>query len=130
MNSSTAEQEKQQLMVWWVLWAAFQGGIFMIYHFVGHPDPAPSAAPETGPWLAAIAPFAVSVLIRFLVMPRLKSIAVALPVFIVGIAMAEFSCFLGIFIFPSHQRDLFILSVIGIFQFIPIYARSYLKSEG
>jgi hypothetical protein len=74
-------------------------------------------------------PFVISVLIRFLVMPRLKSIASALPVFIVGIAMAEMSCFLGLFIFPSHQRDLFILSAVGIFQFIPIYAQRYLKRE-
>jgi len=129
MNSSSSDQEKQQLIVWLVLWAAFQGGIFTIYHFVAGPAPAQSSVLEPTLWLVGIAPFLVSVIIRFLVMPRLKSIAFALPCFIVGVGLAEFSCFLGIFFFPSHQRDLFILSAIGIFQFIPFYAPRYFKSE-
>lgn len=96
-------QNKQLLIVWWALWAAFQLGIFTIYHFITGPAPAPPAASalEPGPWLAAILPFAASVLIRFAVLPRMKSGMVALPIFIVGIALAEFTCFLGIFIFRT-----------------------------
>ena len=45
--------------------------------------------------------------------------------FVAGIAFAEASCFLGLFIFPAHQKELFILSALGILQFIPFFARRF-----
>ncbi len=132
MNPSSPEQGKSQLIVWWYLWAAFQIGIFTIYHFMGGKtaaDPTPLAAPEPTIWLVAAVPFALSVLIRFLVLPRMKNSALALPVFVVGIGLAEATCFLGLFIFPSHQRELFILSALGIFQYIPVYAHRFFRNE-
>lgn len=113
-----------QLLVWWVLWAAFQSGVFMFDFFLVNRDSTP--APDTSPiWMAAALPFVMSVVIRWGVLPRFNNAQQALPVFIVGIACAEMTCFLGIFIFPAHQRELFILSVLGIAQYIPIFARRF-----
>ena len=119
-------ESKQQLTVWWVLWAAFQAGIFVIYHFLGgSAAQPPSPSPDSPLWLAGLAPFVISTIIRWVVLPRARSAQVALPLFIVGIAMAEAVCFLGLFIFPAHRQELFALSVLGIFQFIPYFARRY-----
>jgi len=67
--------------------------------------------------------------VRWSVLPMLKDAQKALPVFVVGIALAEMSCFLGLFIFPSHQMPLFIASVLGIFQFIPLFVGRYFNDS-
>ena len=123
------EQDKQQLIVWWIMWAAFQAGIFMIYHFIGGPRSS-VAQPDSSPtWLAGLVPVGVSSIIRWQVLPRVPNAQAALPLFIVGIAMAEATCFLGLFLFPPHQRELFLFSALGIFQFIPFFARRYFGDD-
>jgi hypothetical protein len=120
------DSSKQQLVVWWALWAAFQSGIFMFYHFLGRP-PAEieRSSGFSSWWMAGITPVAISSIIRWLVLPRITRAQAALPVFVAGIAFAEAACFLGLFIFPAHQKELFILSALGIFQFIPYFARRF-----
>jgi hypothetical protein len=114
---------KAQLLVWWVLWASFQAGIFLIYHFIRTPDqPAPDPTPV---WLAGAGPFVLSVAMRWLVLPRVASVQLAFPLFIVGISLAEATCFLGLFIFPAHRTQLFCLSAAGIFQFVPTFAARF-----
>src|SRR6478609_12061205 len=99
-----------QLLVWWTLWAAFQVGIFMIYFFLGKFSSGGAASAESITWLAAIAPVLFSAVIRWVILPRVAAATAALPLFIAGIALAEVTCFLGIFIFPPHKLELFILS--------------------
>ena len=53
----------------------------------------------------------------------------AFPLFVMGIALAEMPCFLGIFLFPSHMQELFALSALGIFQFVPFFAGRYFPSD-
>jgi len=122
-------QTKQRLTVWWILWATFQTGIFVIYHFLSAAQrPQPMTAASSA-WLVGLAPVAFSAILRWLVLPRVQSAQAALPLFIMGIAMAEATCFLGLFIFPAHKQELFILSALGIFQFIPIFARRYFTHD-
>jgi hypothetical protein len=114
---------KPQVMVWWALWAAFQTGIFLIYHFIRTPgEPPPDPSPV---WLAGAVPFLLSVALRWLILPRVTNVQLALPVFVGGIALAEASCFLGLFIFPAHRAQLFYLSAVGIFQYIPTFASRF-----
>jgi hypothetical protein len=101
-------------------------GIFMIYHFLGSNAAKPQMdTTDSSAWMAAIVPVALSIVIRWLVIPRTKSAQAALPLFVMGIAFAEASCLLGIFVFPAHKQDLFTLSALGIFQFVPFFARRY-----
>jgi hypothetical protein len=125
------QQVRAQMTVWWVLWAAFQAGIVMVYHTLSSATPQP---PQTGlggssAWFAAIVPLAISAMIRWLVLPGVRIAQTALVLFIVGIAMAESTSFLGLFIFPAHSQDLFVLSVLGIFQFVPFFARRYFPND-
>ena len=123
-------EAKQRLTVWWILWATFQTGIFFIYHFLGSTAqrPQPTTAASTA-WLVGVAPVALSAILRWLVLPRVQSAQAALPLFILGIVMAEATCFLGLFIFPAHKQELLILSAVGIFQFIPLFARRYFTHD-
>jgi hypothetical protein len=119
-------QAKQQLLVWWVLWVAFLSGIFMIYHFLGSTAaPSAPASSNSSTWLAGGVPFVISMIIRWGVLPRAWNAQTALALFVAGIAMAEMTCFLGLFLFPAHKQELFLVSVLGIFQFIPTFASRY-----
>src|SRR4051812_32325007 len=114
-----------QIIIWWVLWAAFQIGIFIIYFFLGKFSSETPGSTDSITWLVAIAPVLFSAVSRWIILPRVGSMVNALTLFIVGIALAEATCFLGIFIFPLHKLELFILSAFGIFQYVPYYAGRY-----
>jgi hypothetical protein len=115
-------------LVWWVLWGAFQIGIFVIYRFMAMPHTSDHVN-EPAYWQLAFLPALISGAVRWTLLPAMKNPEKGLPCFIFGVAMAETTCFLGIFIFPSHQFPLFIASVFGIFQFVPVYYGSYFGSN-
>jgi hypothetical protein len=121
---------RQQLIVWWLLWAAFQTGIFMFARFLGsnHAQEGLSS-PDSPAWLAGFVPLCISMTIRWLVLPQVRTAQAGLPLFLVGIAVAEITCFLGLFIFPEHQKELVALSAIGVFQFVPFFARRYFEPK-
>ena len=117
---------KQQLIVWWTIWAAFQAGIFVIYFYLTHNHAAPSDSTfNSSIWLAGFAPLIVSSLLRWLALPLMPNAQAALTMFLLGIALAESCCFLGLFIFPAHRLEMFLMSVFGILQFIPVFANRY-----
>ena len=53
-----------------------------------------------------------------------------LTIFIIGMALAESACVVGLVFFTAHKDELFKLGVLGMAQFIPIYARSVLSGGG
>lgn len=128
MDPAPPSSPKQQLLVWWVLWAAFQIGIFFLYFFLSRPASAAAPSVESLPWVIGAVPVFLSAILRWIVLPRFRDAVSALPIFLIGIALAEATCFLGLFLFPAHQRDLFILSVLGIAQFVPFFAQRYFEN--
>lgn len=121
MNSSSSPT----VLVWWILWAAFLSGVIVMYQVLGaRPASSPGLGPD-GMWIVAATPVALSVVIRWVMLPRITARATAFPLFIVGIAMAEAALFLGLFLFPAHKQELFYLSVLGIAQFAPYFAGGY-----
>jgi hypothetical protein len=117
-----------QPLVWWALWASFQVGIVFFYYFLGQATTQPETNHESPAWLAGFIPFALSAGIRWLVLPRINTAQPALTIAIIGIAFAEVCCFLGLFIFPAHKRELFVISFIGILQFMPIFAGRFYRT--
>jgi hypothetical protein len=114
---------RKPVFVWWVIWAAFLIGIVQIYFILGKSSVAPATATSLD--FLALTPFVVASLVRWVALPKIQLPQVALVVFVLGIAIAESSCFLGLFIFPAHKTELFALSVLGIAQFAPVFARKY-----
>src|SRR5579862_7585954 len=105
MNQKDA---KAQMTVWWALWVAFQTGIFILYHFLtSSAAQDQTQAIDSSVWSAGLAPLTISVIIRWFVLPRVQNAQTALLLFVIGIAMAEATCFLGIFIFTAHKQELF-----------------------
>lgn len=123
-------EPKQQLVVWWVLWAAFQMGVVMIFFVLGGGfATAEFPSLSFGPWMLGLVPCLVSSSIRWSVLPGKTSAQVALPFFVIGLAMAEATCVLGIFVFPAHRLLLFLVGFLSILQFAPGFAGRYFEGE-
>ena len=128
-----AQRIKAQLLIWWILWISVLIGLCMIYFFLGRnqPLPVPSSA-ELLTNLAGFVPLFLSVVIRWLVLPRYTEPTRAFVVFIMGLALAESCGILGIFLGGPYRDALFLLGVLGITQYVPFYARKLFdpKSAG
>ena len=113
---------RTRLMVWWIIWLSLLAGVCVIYVLLGRGPVGPAAA---NPFenLAGLVPLFVSIIVRWLVLPRYTDGQKAFVMFIVGCALAESCAILGIFLGGPYRDDLFVLGVLGIAQFVPFYAR-------
>jgi hypothetical protein len=121
-NTPHLPANKAQLLVWWVIWAAILNGLIVIYLFLGRGPVPPAVEGEMWLNLAGLVPLFVSIILRWLVLPRYTEINRALPVYIVGLALAEGCGILGIFLGGPYRDDLFVLGVLGVMQFMPLFA--------
>lgn len=130
-TESSADKTKQMLLVWWIAWAAVLGGLVVIYLVLGRGPvkPEPVADKEVLKHLVGLVPLFVSVVIRWLVLPRFDSLQRAFPLYIVGLALAEACGILGIFLGGPFRDDLFVLGVLGVTQFVPIFARQLTRPK-
>lgn len=122
--NASAPQPAQ--LVLWVLWFAFLQGIVMFRIFLVQPlPPGTLPPPDVFPWALSLVPVMVSVLIRWLWLPRAQHGTQALTIMILGIALAEATTFFAIFLTPSKLNLLVAASFLGAFQFAPIWARRF-----
>ncbi len=125
-----AQRNRARLLVWWVIWGSLLVGLCAIYFLLGRaPAKAPAASENPLTGLIGVAPLFVSIIIRWLVMPRFSDIRRALPMFVVGLALAEACGILGIFLGGVYKDDLFVLGVLGIAQYVPFFAKGYLEPK-
>ena len=128
-----AQRNHNQLLIWWAIWGSLLFGLVNIYVLLGRaPAKAPVAGENPLTGLIGLAPLFVSIIIRWLVLPRLSGVRQALPMFVIGIALAESCGILGIFLGGAYKDDLFLLGVLGVTQYVPFFAKQYLepKSSG
>jgi len=131
MNSGPdARRIKTQLLVWWVIWFWILAGLIVIYYFLGR-GPLPPAVPGANPLagLIGFGPLCVSIVIRWLMLPRATGPARAFVLFIMGVALAEGCGLLGIFLGGPYREDLFVLGVLGVGQFVPLNARKFYEPK-
>ena len=114
-----------QLPVWWIAWAAVLAGLVLVYVFLGRGPVKPSPDKEVLWNLVGLVPLFVSIVIRWLVLPRFDSLQRAFPIYLVGLALAEGCGILGIFLGGPFRDDLFVLGVLGVTQFVPIFTRQF-----
>ncbi|WP_438480928.1 hypothetical protein [Oleiharenicola lentus] len=120
-----APRESRNLMlVWWVLWASQLAGLGALYAFL---VPASrftgSASPQSLINLIGVAPLFISIVIRWLMLPRVMTPVRAFSLVIVGLATAEACGILGIFLGGIYTRELVLLGVLGLLQYAPVFAR-------
>jgi len=133
LSGPDTQRLRAQLLVWWIIWAGILFGLIAVYAALGRAParaPLPGENPLTG--LVGLAPLFVSIIIRWLVLPRFNDPRRALVMFVVGLALAECCGFLGIFLGGVYKDDLFLLGVLGVAQFVPLFARKLFepKSSG
>jgi hypothetical protein len=125
------QQIKIRLLIWWIVWASILAGLVVIYLFLGRkPLPANMPLEQSLAGLAGLGPLFISVVIRWLVLPRATDPNRAFVLFIVGLAMAEGCGLLGIFLGGPYRDSLFLLGVLGITQYVPFYARKLFDPKG
>lgn len=124
INGPDAQRIKTQLLIWWIIWAAVLFGLIALYFFLGQVQARPLVTgghPLIG--LVGVVPLFVSIVIRWLALPRARDLTRALPMFVVGLALAEAGGIMGLFLGGPFRDDVFLLGVFGVVQFIPIFAR-------
>ena len=116
-------QLRAKLLVWWIIWGATLAGLGVIYFFLaqGRPLPAPNSK-DLLVNLAGVVPLFVSIVIRWLVLPRFDGLNRALPLFIAGIGLAEVCGILGIFLGGPYRDALWLLGMLGVGQYVPFFA--------
>lgn len=109
------------LLIWWIFWLGLTAGLVAQRVFLKLDTGTPAAALG----YIALAPLAVSAVIRFLVLPRMKIRAKAFPIFVVGMATAEACGLLGLVLGGEH-RDTFVGIGLGMLLiYAPFFARNY-----
>lgn len=109
------------IIVWWTLWLSMLAGLTMVQFLVGAGQ---VASPNTGNLAVVIgaAEFLASCVIRWLVLPRMMSHRKALPIFIMGLALAEGCGIIGAILGQEHRPTLLALGFLGLLQFAPTFA--------
>lgn len=122
---------KARLLIWWIIWASVLGGLVLFYVFLAQGKPLPPASRENPlQGLIGLVPLFVSIVLRWLVLPRATDPNRAFVLFIVGLALAEACGILGIFLGGPYRDSLFVLGVLGITQYVPFYARKLFDPKG
>jgi len=115
--------QRTPLAVWWILWAAVLGGLVIIYLFLGRGPLPPLKKQDLLVNLVGFVPLFLSIVIRWLVLPRFDDLTRAFPMFIAGLALAEGCGILGIFLGGPYRDALFVLALLGLLQFAPFFAK-------
>lgn len=116
-------------LVAWVIWAAILFGLFILQFFIAGGFKTGEAAASVPLSMIAIclAGVVISNVIRWLVLPRQTTMAKQLPIMIIGLALAESTGLLSMFIigdsYPSLQLSCFVMAVITIALYMPVYAK-------
>ena len=115
-----------QRIVMWVIWFAILQGLFVIRLFA-----APKFTPEQEAMPLVISPIAwialgsacISMIVRWLIIPRITEMQPRLTAMIVGLALAEGGGILGMFACYNAQEStlLFTVSAACVFLSAPIY---------
>ena len=130
LSALDAQRHKGQLMVFWIIWASILAGLIIIYLFLGRGPVKPVVAADLPVNLAGIVPLFISIVVRWLVLPRCHELMRAFPVFIVGLALAEACGLMGIFLGGPYRESLFVLGVLGVTSYVPLFAKRLLEPKG
>src|SRR6478735_154976 len=131
--SSQDSPKPPQALVFWIIWFAILQGLVIQQFFIG--GGIPKGVDQGNPpiqWLALAGGLAIAALvIRFSVIPRLKTIPQKLPAMIIGLALSEGIGLFGMFVvgknFPETQQVFLVTAIACIVSFAPVYARERAK---
>lgn len=119
-----------QVLIFWVIWFAILGGLLVIQYKLGGGVPTGRNAADAkipAVIFVAFGEVLFATVVRWLVLPRFVELPKKLVWMIIGLALSEGAGFFGIFLIPRDQPEtrllVFLLSVLSVLQFVPLYAR-------
>lgn len=115
-------------LVWWVIWFAVLNSLMLISFLLGRKSgaPVPAGSPSAVVEFAGLVPLAVSVILRWAVVPRLGRAQAVLAVFILGLSLAEACGIIGRMLGRVHSKEMVTFGMLGILQWAPLFvARFY-----
>ena len=122
---------KQRLLVWWILWGSCLAAVITLYLVLVGDKPLPPISKDNPlQGLAGVVPLFVSIVIRWLVLPRSTEPTRAFVLFMIGVALAEACGILGMFLGGPYRDSLFVLGVLGIAQYVPFFAKKLFDPKG
>jgi hypothetical protein len=120
-QSAGAHSVPFQILIWWIIWFGVFSGLGIVYFVFGQRELIPmDASSPIG--LVALGPLVMSALVRWLLLPRIRDIKMALPVFVIGLGLAEGAGVLAVLLGGAYRNELVLLSALAVLQFIPIFA--------
>jgi hypothetical protein len=131
MIDPEAQRNRARLLVWWILWGSMLVGLGLSYFVLGR-GKLPPGSPQLAKNLAGLVgfvPLFVSIVLRWLVLPRCNDLRRAFPLFVLGLASAEACGLLGIFLGGPYRDDLFVLGLLGLGQYVPFFAKGFLEPK-
>ena len=125
MNADAAPRSSAaRSLLWWMLWAGMTAGLVAINYAMSRLPDAGPAARSVGADIVALATLLTSCLARWWVLPRVRRVQSAFVLFLVGVALAGDCGLIGIF-GGAHRNELVVLSVAGMLQWMPLFARRF-----
>lgn len=121
--------------VFWVIWFAIFNGLFIIQFFAAGGIPKGENVGDAPMTLIAIAGGLafVSMIVRFIIIPKIDVIEKLLSAMIIGLALAESVGIIGMFLvgkeFPETRLALFITSISAVAAFAPVYVHALLNRK-
>jgi len=126
---SDGQRLRGRLLVFWILWGSILAGLCAIYLFLGRGPIKPGPTPNLTAVLFAMAPLLVSIVIRWLVLPRMAGAGPVLGMFIAGLALSEACGLIGIFLGEAYRDSLFMVGLLGVVSYMPVFVKRQLEPK-
>jgi len=110
-------------MLWWMLWA---GVLAALIGFAYARRLVPMIGAPRGD-VAGLAALLASCFARWWVLPRVQRVQTAFVLFVAGMTLAETCGLVGVYL-GAHQTGLLVAAVVGILQWMPLFARRFAAS--
>ena len=110
-------------LVLWILWFAITTGLCLIYVFLGGEMARSHGGMNEGLRFIPMVPLALSVVVRIFLLPKFTSLTKVTPVYVIGLALAEGSGILAIFLLSHGDAvNYFTTAVIVLLMYVPLFA--------
>lgn len=111
----------------WFMWASFVMGCFTFAHFLPKHDSSVNSFNRQIDLLSIsvlILPFALSMALRFMLLPRIRNSWIQFIVYMIGVSISQLIMLSGIFILWQFQSLFFILCAIAMASYIPYWVHA------
>jgi hypothetical protein len=125
-----AQRLNARLLIFWIIWGSILAGLVVIYALFGRGSVKPTVASDLPVNLAGVVPLFISIVVRWLVLPRCQDVMKMFPIYIIGLALAEACGLLGIFLGGPYRDSLFLLGLLGVTSYVPLFAKRLLEPKG